>query len=538
MGPPIRMGFKDSQDGAYAASPQQSFARQSFGANSAHYKIDNRPHNVIRGQGQKRQYGEAFHQNDVKSKPTAPAVPSFGAPLTNPVPALKGNVSQPKQKRKRQNNQLGLTPKGEEPEYSDEDLDEEAKLAASLASSKSGDQPLHSFEYRGKLMKLNTPEEIAAWIEERRKRFPTKLKVAEAQERQALRKEQARKVKEQREKDKAAVKQGNKLATLEREKEKKKRRKKTNKPGDRANTATDADEAKKALEEIEETQKRLAELKKKVEKSQKDGFRRKGKSVGSSTHNSESQKFERKRDHAKPTSKNHQPTNNVFLLAHAETPSKSLPAAPYDNSFLSQPGLHLPECSKDISLASTTLNDSDGSVSLPSTNLSDYDLEDEQTSSAGSDSSSSLFDSLDSGSGTDSDSDSSSSSAFSPHSHHSTSSIHCVSPGDRRKPPPKRSQKILCRNFLQYGKCRKRACRFRHQFIDADEASGYVADKRKGRGKSNEPIKWEDRPSLYQRLLKKQIEDEEKEERERNRMKREQEAHGNDQIEKDVKEEV
>ncbi|KAB2572534.1 hypothetical protein BFW01_g4126 [Lasiodiplodia theobromae] len=69
---------------------------------------------------------------------------------------------------------LGLTPRGDMHEDSEEDdADEEAKF-----KSMGG---VLQFEYKGKSSTLKTPEDIAAWIEERRKRFPTKQRIAQKQ---------------------------------------------------------------------------------------------------------------------------------------------------------------------------------------------------------------------------------------------------------------------------------------------------------------------------------------------------------------------
>lgn len=77
-------------------------------------------------------------------------------------------------KKKRKFNQLGLTPKAEEHESSDEeDVDEEAKLASSAA-------PLQ-FTYKGQTATLQSASDITAWIAERRKKFPTQARVDEKQ---------------------------------------------------------------------------------------------------------------------------------------------------------------------------------------------------------------------------------------------------------------------------------------------------------------------------------------------------------------------
>ncbi|MCJ1324041.1 hypothetical protein MMC10_000703 [Thelotrema lepadinum] len=540
MGPPIRMGFNDVQDGAYAASPNHS-----YGATSTHYKIDNRPQNSSRGRGLKRQYGEAFVHRDVKPKPlTAPAVPSFGAPLVNPTPSVQKEAAQIKKKKKRQHNQLGLTPKPDEPEYSDDDVDEEAKLAASLTRT-DGPQPLFSFSYQGRLTKLNSPEEIAAWIEERRKRFPTKLKVAEAKAQKALAQKRAREAKEKRAKEWQEQEEARHQADQNRKTEKNKNRR--NKAENTRNRPelTEAEELRKTLEE---TQKRLAELEKKVERSQKDKSRKNTKSADSSSMATKP-KTKRKR---KPTSMIPEP------LARSETlplPSDAM--------------LPLPNPSEEPSLPILTSHDSDDSISLPSTNPSDFDLE-ELTSSSDSSSSSSRSSSQDSllsvsvssddldSSDSDSASTTSSIASSAPSQHSASVTQHIPSSPSHDIPNPENSSnhrsnklsnyetKPLCRSFLKHSRCGYRKCKFRHRFLNEEERVKHGGDRQRngaerdrGRGKGSdrgrgrdrgkdrrkkgEEESWEDRPSLYQRLLRKQIEEEEAEEAERREKERERE---------------
>jgi hypothetical protein len=86
--------------------------------------------------GQKRDHNQAFHQSrraDPLGK-APPAVPSFGLPLPilpTPPTQNKGAV-EPKKKKERTFNQLGLTPRKEEHESSEDedDEDEESRLAA------------------------------------------------------------------------------------------------------------------------------------------------------------------------------------------------------------------------------------------------------------------------------------------------------------------------------------------------------------------------------------------------------------------------
>lgn len=99
-----------------------------------------------RGRGQKRGHGDAFGRprNQIQRPQAAPAVPSFGGPPLLPVkPPIPQERPAKRSKKKRKHNQLGLTPKTEEHESSEEeedDVDEEARLAATVAGSVQGHQ--------------------------------------------------------------------------------------------------------------------------------------------------------------------------------------------------------------------------------------------------------------------------------------------------------------------------------------------------------------------------------------------------------------
>lgn len=127
---------------------------------------------------QKRPYSNAFRGNTEEnirsSRPKAPpAVPSYGAnfdsllaakPMSHQSVSL--SASQPIA-----GNLLGLTPAAAAESDSESDVDDESKLAAAFSDP----DALH-FEYQGQTATLNTPEEIAAWIAERRKKWPTEEK--------------------------------------------------------------------------------------------------------------------------------------------------------------------------------------------------------------------------------------------------------------------------------------------------------------------------------------------------------------------------
>ncbi|KAJ5286848.1 hypothetical protein N7478_002534 [Penicillium angulare] len=165
----------------------------------------------------KRDHGSAFNKptSTAPKVPAAPSVPSFGNPLPcKPPPAA--DASRKPKKRKRKHNQLGLTPKTEEHESSEEeeDVDEEVKLAAGTDNG-----PLQ-FTYRGRTAVLQSASDIASWIEERRKKFPTQARIDEkksaAEEakaaREAVRREKEKEKNDEKEKQKAFTEPGPKLS--------------------------------------------------------------------------------------------------------------------------------------------------------------------------------------------------------------------------------------------------------------------------------------------------------------------------------------
>ncbi|KXT10825.1 hypothetical protein AC579_1943 [Pseudocercospora musae] len=105
---------------------------------------------------------------------TAPAVPSFGAPVVVPRPQEIPRV-QPRKKS------LGLTPGDADPVYSssesdneDEDVDEE-KLYKALGEGL-------IFEHNGSIMSLNNVADLAEWIKERKENFPASFRLSEKEE--------------------------------------------------------------------------------------------------------------------------------------------------------------------------------------------------------------------------------------------------------------------------------------------------------------------------------------------------------------------
>ncbi|QQK44294.1 CCCH zinc finger protein [Penicillium digitatum] len=167
---------------------------------------------------QKRDHSSAFSkpQSTAPRTPAAPAVPSFGNPLpSKPPPAADSTANRKAKKRKRKHNQLGLTPNAENHESSEEDVDEDEE--SKLAQGGSDKAPLQ-VSYKGKTSTLQTPSDIAAWIAERRKKFPTQARVEErkrSMEEARIAREATRqqKQKEQQEKRKEHIQKQNEHKT-------------------------------------------------------------------------------------------------------------------------------------------------------------------------------------------------------------------------------------------------------------------------------------------------------------------------------------
>lgn len=190
MDPSTRTGFDiriPLNSGKPSATPLQNALHQDRG----------RPAALSHGaRDSKQMHGDAF--GSVRNPMAPPAVPAFGTQLVGK--ALGGSESDQKpKKKKRRHNQLGLTPKTEDHESSEEEaVDEESKLAATQSS---GPVSALQFTYKGQVATLKSPSDIAAWIAERKKRYPTKKRAEEAAERKEQQKKVTQETKDFRKKE-------------------------------------------------------------------------------------------------------------------------------------------------------------------------------------------------------------------------------------------------------------------------------------------------------------------------------------------------
>ncbi|KAI4288811.1 MAG: hypothetical protein L6R35_001923 [Caloplaca aegaea] len=253
MGPPLRLGFGDQQSidqrqfpysphthanprmSHHAPDSMPSYLEgPSYGSwAGVHHHASPRGRGGDRGRGRDRGRGHGQFDrrgnSDVSSASrsssrkthVAPAVPSFGNPLPLKPPISKTEDKKPGKKKKRRINQLGLTPKNEEHVSSsaEEDADEEVKLAAAVAPPAGAGQMLE-FTYKGQTSSLQSSSDIASWIQERKKRFPTAARKAESDARLVKqRQERDQKIEEKRNAFEAERLLKRQLKTLEKDKQ-------------------------------------------------------------------------------------------------------------------------------------------------------------------------------------------------------------------------------------------------------------------------------------------------------------------------------
>ena len=198
--------------------------------------------------------GNKRPRNNLPRPPAAPAVPSFGMPLPLPVkPCPAADTTTQPALKKRKYNQLGLTPKTLDPESSEteDDADEETKLTPNI--------PLGGLQitYRGRTSALQSADDIAKWIEERKKRFPTMAKVEEAKKEAEAKKAEREAMRKQKEEARrlAMEKRG------EKQKEKKEKQARENENDGLSDRAAKARlRAEKLRKKLMKEEKKLAEV--------------------------------------------------------------------------------------------------------------------------------------------------------------------------------------------------------------------------------------------------------------------------------------
>ncbi|KAL8730628.1 MAG: hypothetical protein Q9166_003941 [cf. Caloplaca sp. 2 TL-2023] len=441
----------------------------------------------------------------------APAVPSFGNPLPVKPPALGIETKKAKKKRKRCVNQLGLTPRTDEHMSSseEEDVDEEVKLATTIGAASTGLEL--EVTYKGQTSTLQSPDDIASWIEERKKRFPTAARKAKNEERQ-------RKMKEEREEKKQALKAERLLD----------RQKKTLEKDKMAQEQDKQEAAAKAKLKVEKLRQKLKKEERRIAKAEAKSLKRGAPLEPDEDHTPEAKRrrgqSDPKADDAEKDAHTHMAiktvevtrgtqatasslangVNGLSTKAHVEIeavqeaePPNSIPDPLTPTSQPALPDLRV-ECGQDAEESERSIADivtttasasgviaeplSSSDLSTLSDQVSDDD-DDDDTSSSGS-----------SSSGSDSDSE-------------SPETASSQRKASQKMPPPKRGskqEKAICRDFLRSGRCRRgRRCRWRHAMPE------------RGQRKVEQEVPFRvERKSLHQRLVEQELEKERQEKKE------------------------
>ena len=390
----------------------------------------------------KRDHASAFHkpQSTAPKVPAPPAVPSFGNPLPcKPPPAADATRKQ--KKRKRKHNQLGLTPKTEEHESSEEEeeVDEEAKLGTDNA-------PMQ-ITYKGRTATLQSSSDIAAWIAERKKKFPTQARIAEkqkaAEEAKAARdaaRETTRREKEQ-----------------EKEKEREKEKEITKSPAGRklSDAQASGDHVDPVLDAAMKAQRKADKIRRTLDREQKRFAKAEAEAEAARLKVEALQKQVQGLKHGQPGASTEPSGSSAALNVVVEAEVAGSTEMPKDPASLLATDSHLgdlalPDGHDDNDDAMDLMSDGDGAEG------SDW------TSSSGSPSES------------DSESDDS-----------APEEVSSRREGPERvAPPPREGKKPLCRHFARSGQCnRGDKCKFSHEVSERPKHKPGDKDKNDKRGR-------------------------------------------------------
>lgn len=512
MGPPIRIGFDNYQAHNPAVLPQSmgmgiisvDSGEASGSGSSYHFNPSTRSNagysdfsNAFtdrRGRGSQRGTrnisGRARNNNHRPR--AAPAVPSFGAPLPLPViPAESQDSARKPSKKKRRHNQLGLTPRAEEHESSDEDddADEETRLRAVVASSGNGSELLR-FEYNGLNSILQSSSDIASWVEERKKRYPTKARAAEAAERkrqwdevetikrQARRESTERRVAESKQKQKQKI--GAEIG-----------RQQVNSKRTTAETNRKIEKLRKQLQKAEKRAARAVA----GAVTQKDG--RRADEINEQAISKEDGAKKRKRANSEPEAQQLEPSGGVSV----DISTSNAPQDKKQDSSKSTPDLLTP-MSQPSSPANVIKQHCHSPRMSKARNLVDSDVKGEIASNAdqvGEESSGPKASISSSEMSSDDLDDFTSSSGTSSPSSDSASPAPDLASSKRNGPervlPPKRGKSTnICRNFLRSGRCKRgNECQYRHELPERGRANAGMKKSSRTQGRTK-------RIGLHQRV--------------------------------------
>ncbi|KAF7503419.1 hypothetical protein GJ744_003749 [Endocarpon pusillum] len=445
--------------------------------------------------GQKRPYSAAFNKpaTSLLRPQAAPAVPSFGGDILA-QPASRSTPLSTPEKKPRKHNQLGLTPASQDHESSSDD-DEEAKLASNIASGAQFNSKVLRFEYKGRTATLQSPADIAAWIAERKKNFPTAAR-AEAAKKEA---EQKKRKWEESKKERAEAQRLQKLEKDKIQQEELRKRALKSMGSKKAKNEEDSHDltTKNHVEnEVRKAALKTEKLKRKLQKVQRDA---------------------RKAEDA--LARLQQGRVTIEELGSPDVGDGTVAILPSD-----APGQNADPSNRILELKVALLKDEDDILAASSdSSLSDVDADssedDDATSSSGSDSDldpnhypASAIDSI---SEPESDSDSApeelTSKRTAPDRIPPPTRINTSSRSSNAAPDEKKQPRNACRNMIRLGRCQFGSrCRYSHDLggrrPQGDEQKiGRKAiertDREKGSGKTG-------RKGLYQILVEKELEEE------------------------------
>jgi Nuclear fragile X mental retardation-interacting protein 1 (NUFIP1)/Zinc finger C-x8-C-x5-C-x3-H type (and similar) len=494
----------DHRNGSFNASLNNCGPRHDSPRNSTYSNLNQQQSLPSSHHGQKRPYSAAFKQpsQQLPRPQAAPAVPSFGGDIL-PPPVLQLAVPPAAAKKKpRKHNQLGLTPASQDHESSSGE-DEEAKLAINHAST--ADSSVLQFEHKGRTATLQTAADIAAWIAERKKNFPTTAKV-EAAKREA---EEKKRRWEEAKRDKDETQRLQRMDRDRARQDELRRRALESvslKKGRKEEVKNQAsEETREGNEKAAKPTTKVEKLRRKLEKAQKDA---------------------RKAEAA--LAKMQETAAAIKEDGAEEVEASALHAKPKNANTLAIPPAEMDDLAK---LKTELLKDDDSDLadtSDTSSNLSLSDLDDDDaTNSSGSLSSSIPDSALDSNSDSDS----------------APNEFTCKRTGPDRVPPPPRidpskaahiassaqqdntvRQRHMCRNMLRTGRCHfGDRCRYSHGLPDELSQGARTGQGGRSRGRGEGRGRGEDRnrngtaattgtmqrrKGLYQLLVEKEVEEE------------------------------
>ncbi|OOQ84580.1 CCCH zinc finger protein [Penicillium brasilianum] len=420
----------------------------------------------------KRDHTSAFSkpQSSVPRTPAPPPVPSFGNPLPSKPPPAADATRKPK-KRKRKHNQLGLTPKTDDHESSEEeeDVDEESKLAQTSADAAA---PLQ-FSYRGQTATLQSQSDIAAWIAERKKRFPTQARIDEK--------------KKAADEAKAARDAARLEKQKEREKDKEKHKAKQQAPPPMS-TGEAAAKSDPVLDAAMKAQRKAEKIKRNLDREQKRFAKAEAEAEAARL------KVEALQRQAQGLMDKESAQEQTGVPA-TEPPGVPLVAGTGGVATIEE----ISKAPESLSGETTTSVPIPVSVSIPAaaidaaTNLVDPQLDLDSEGSGISDWTSS------SGSGSDSDSEADSDSG-SDDNDSAPEEVSSRREGPERVPaPPREGKKVVCRHFARSGRCnRGDQCKFSHEVSGKGPKAKPAEKEKKGR------------KGLLQALLERQKDDEDR----------------------------